>query len=52
VRLMLGHKTLIEFDFNKNKNKDFVKKMPIHTFKVWVHDLTMVVVMFKDLRKK
>jgi hypothetical protein len=24
---MLGHKTLIKFDFIKNKNKDFVKKI-------------------------
>jgi hypothetical protein len=26
--------------------------MPIHALKVWVHELTMVVLMLKDSRKK
>jgi len=29
-----------------------LKKMPIHTLKVWVHKLVMVVFMLKDSRNK
>ncbi len=49
---MLGHNILIKFDFIKNKNKDFVKKMPIHALKVWAHELTMVIVMLEDPHTK
>jgi hypothetical protein len=52
ARLMLGHNILIKFDFIKNKNKDFVKKMPIHALKVWAHELTMVIVMLEDPHTK
>ncbi len=45
-------KVLDKIHFMKNDNKDSVEKMPIHTLKVWVHKLTMVVFMFKDPRKK
>jgi hypothetical protein len=52
VKFMLGHNTLIKFDFIKNKNKDFVKKMPIHALKVWAHKLAMVIVMLEDPHKQ
>lgn len=48
AKLMHGHKTLIKFDFIKNKNKDYVKKMPIHTLKIWAHELAMVIIMLED----
>ncbi len=44
--------TFIEFHLIKNRNKDSVKKMPIHNWKVWAHDLNMVVIMLEDPRKK
>jgi len=52
VRLMPATKYSIEFHFIKNDNKDLVKKMLIHTLKVWVHELAMVVLMLEDLIKK
>jgi hypothetical protein len=32
---MLGQETLIEFLFIKNENENSMKRMPIHTLKVW-----------------
>jgi hypothetical protein len=52
VRLMPATKYSIKFHFIKNDNKDLVKKMLIHTLKVWVHELAMVVLMLEDLIKK
>jgi len=48
ARFMHGHKTLIKFDFIKNKNKDSMKKMAIHTLKFWAHKLAIVVIMLED----
>ncbi len=49
---MPTQETLIKFHFINNNNEDFVKKMPIHTLKVWAHKFAMVVLMLKDPRKK
>jgi hypothetical protein len=51
ARPMPAQESLMEFHF-KNNNEDFVKKMPIHTLKVWVHKLMMVVFILKKSRKK
>jgi hypothetical protein len=51
ARPMLAQESLMEFHF-KNNNEDFVKKMPIHALKVWVHKLVMVVFTLENSRKK
>jgi hypothetical protein len=48
---MLAQESLMEFHI-KNNNEDFIKKMPIHALKVWVHKLVMVIFMLKNSRKK
>jgi len=42
----------LKFHFIKNGNHNSIKKMPIHSIKIWGHDLGMVVVSLEDLRRK
>ncbi len=52
TRLLNEPNTFIEFHFIKNGNQDLMQKMPIYDLKVWVHDLNVIVIMWKDARKK
>jgi hypothetical protein len=49
---MHAQEFLMEFHFIKNDHEDFVKEIPIHALKVWVHELMMVIFMLEDLGKK
>jgi hypothetical protein len=52
IYIVKSQESSLEFHFIKNGNHDYVKKMPIHSIKVWVHELGMVVVFLEDLRRK
>jgi hypothetical protein len=52
IYVMDGSDSNLEFHFIKHGNQNFVKKMPFHSVKVWVHELGMVVVFLEDLKRK
>jgi hypothetical protein len=42
----------LEFHFIKNGNHNSTKKMPVHSIKIWGHELGMAAISFEDMRRK